>query len=140
MQRSLFTIAQRNISTLNRFGGVSRSNISSIPQSTLATVGFNKPTLLTQSNRFAPTSKGWNKKSRQSQINAKQTKISRQRYHNTDFGSAFPTMTLAKFKCLPRPLFIESEVLDMFIPAPQYERAATRTALNTAQQAAQRPY
>lgn len=49
-------------------------------------------------------------------------------------------MTLAKFKCLPRPLFIESEVLDMFIPAPQYERAATRTALNTAQQAAQRPY
>lgn len=119
-----------------------KQSITSLPLSTLTpkALATPVPSVFTDAARFAPTSKGWNKKSRVSQITNKHNKIVKERYHGVSAVQPFPKMTLAKFKHLPRPLFIESEVIDLFVPAPQLENAATKAALTIKEQVAQRPY
>ena len=52
----------------------------------------------------------------------------------------FPKMTIKQFTRLPRPLYIESEVLDLFAPAPQYEKTANQQNLYHQALAAQQQY
>eukprot|EP00461_Guttulinopsis_vulgaris_P003166 UN03167 len=94
----------------------------------------------TQQVAFAPTSKRWNKKRSQSAVNKEKRHWIRQRYHGSNYMDPYPEMTMAKFIRLPRPLFIESETIDLFVPAPQVEHLATPAAYNAAAAAAQQPY
>lgn len=139
----LTTTSARSISTLSKSpGAYHRSNLMSSPLATASkpTTATTTPRITTEAQRFAPTSKSWNKKTSQSDVDRKYRKRMKQRYHGTNYNSIFPIMTAGKFKHLPRPLFIESEVLNMFLPAPQWEKSAGKQALTAAQQAQQRPY
>lgn len=138
MAKSITTTSTRHLTTMTRSRVQNRTNITPLPLSTIQSA--TTPTVNTAAQRFAPTSKGWNKKTSQAHIDAKHRKLIKQRYHGTDYCEPFPIMNMSKFRRLPRPLFIESEVMNLFIPAPQYEVQASRNAFTVAQQAAQRPY
>lgn len=53
---------------------------------------------------------------------------------------SFPKVTIKQFTRHRRPLYIESEVLDLFAPAPQYEKTANQQNLSHQALAAQQPY
>ena len=98
------------------------------------------PSVFTEALRFAPTSKGWNKHTSESAVNKKKRAVIRRRYHGSSGMDPFPKMTIKQFTRLPRPLYIESEVLDLFAPAPQYEKTANQQNLSHQALAAQQPY
>ena len=90
--------------------------------------------------RFSTTSKKWNKKSKVAQKNDFKRKVIQNRYHGATRYMALPKMNSELFARLPRPLYIESESLNLMVPAPQFERFATPGEFKTAKKAALPPY
>lgn len=144
---------KRNLTTSFSTGkslGKNRTNGYREAKSTMT--GTSQPTAMTHATpapavspittqvAFAPTSKRWNKKRSQSAINKEKRSWIRQRYHGSNYMDPYPVMTMAKFVRLPRPLFIESETLDLFLPAPQVEHLATPNQYSAQALAQQQPY